>query len=296
MQFFSFIGLGNMGYEMVKHLIREKNTHVNIFDINKKIYNKFRQTNVFKLEHIQDLPKNTNFFITMVPDGKALEKIILGKNGISRIAKKGSVIIDCSSIDYATTIKISSRLKKLGIGYLDAPVSGGVSGAKKASLTIMVGGESKTFKKSKPVLSLMGKNIIYVGKSGTGQIIKSCNNMMLGINMIGICEAYILSKKFGIDKKKFFDICSNSTGSSWAMLNPLPIKGLVKNSAANDDFKKGYAAKLINKDLRISQSLAADSKTKTFLGRKAKNIYDDFCRSDNKYLDYSAIINYIEKL
>ena len=120
----------------------------------------------------------------------------------------------------------------------------------------MVGGDKKAFDKSKNLLKILGKNIIYVGKSGTGQIVKACNNMMLGINMIGVCEAFLLAKKYKINLKKFFEITSKSSGSSWAMNTHLPIKGIVKSSAANNNFKPGYAANLILKDLQISQEMA----------------------------------------
>ena len=160
----------------------------------------------------------------------------------------------------------------------------------------MVGGEKKEFIKLKKILELLGKNIIYVGKSGSGQIIKTCNNLMLGINMIGICEAYLLAENFGIDKKMFFDICSNASGSSWAMLNHLPIKGITLNSAANNNFKGGYAAKLIKKDLKIAQDLAKKSKTNSILGNKAKQLYIKLCDSTDENLDYSSIINYLKKI
>ncbi len=295
MQIFTFIGLGNMGFQMVQHLIRRKNTHVNIFDINKKIYKKFTQKNITKLNSIEDLPKETTVFFTMLPDGKSLEKVVLGKNGVAKIAKKGTHLIDFSSIDYSITKKINTHLLKRGVGLLDAPVSGGVSGAKNKSLTIMVGGDKKIFNKSKKILSLFGKNIFFVGKSGSGQIIKTCNNMMLGINMIGICESYLLSKRYGIDKKLFFKICSTSSSSSWAMLNHLPIKGLTKNSAANNGFKPGYAAKLITKDLNIAQSLAKNANMDNILGKNAKSIYDKFCNDGFENLDYAGIIKYLEK-
>ena len=296
MKVFSFIGLGNMGLEMVNHLINQKGVLVNIFDINKKTYNNFNQSNVIKLERIENLPKNTDYYFTMVPDGKILNKIVLGRNGIATKAKKGSIVIDCSSVDYATTINISKNLKKKSVGFLDAPVSGGVAGAKNANLTIMVGGKKKEFIKLKKILELLGKNIVYVGKSGSGQIIKTCNNLMLGINMIGICEAYLLSKNFGIDKKIFFDICSNASGSSWAMLNHLPIKGLTSSSAANNNFKGGYAAKLIKKDLKIAQDLAKKSNTNSILGNKAKQLYIKLCDTADENLDYSSIINYLKKI
>ena len=284
-----FIGLGNMGSHMALNLIKKKYS-LSIFDINSKLYSAFENKNVKIASKPIDLAPENNVFISMLPDGNALMKLLLGGQGLASKIKKNSIFIDCSSSDYASTLKASNILSKRGVKFLDAPVSGGVTGAKSASLTIMVGGEIKVFKKAKKILSCMGKNIIYVGKTGSGQIVKACNNMMLGINMIGICEAFLLSKKLGISPEKFFDICSKSTGSSWAMMNHLPIKGIVKSSAANNRFKPGYAAKLILKDLKISQNMAKAANVNTEVGKKAFFLYKKFCKNNRGNLDYSAII------
>ena len=285
----SFIGLGAMGTPMALNLIKQKH-NLYLFDINKKNYKKFQKTKS-KISHNHiDLTKNSEIFISMLPDGKALASLIFGKNGIINHIKKNSIFIDCSSTDYKTTIEVSKAFFKKGIKFLDAPVSGGVFGAKKASLTIMVGGKKKTFDSVSKILNVLGKNIIYVGKSGSGQIVKACNNMMLGINMIGISEAFTLANKYGIESKIFYEICSKSTGSSWAMLNHLPVKGIVKTSAANNNYKPGYAAKLILKDLKIAKNMAEKVSLRTIMGKKAFDIYNKFCKNNKYNLDYSAII------
>jgi len=152
------------------------------------------------------------------------------------------------------------------------------------------------FNKSKKIFSCLGKNVLHIGPSGAGQIVKACNNMMLGINMIGVCEAFLLANKFKINTKKFYEICSKSTGSSWAMLNHLPIKGIVESSAANNKFKPGYAARLILKDLKISNEMAKSVKLKASMGNKAHELYKKFCNADKNNLDYAAIIKLISKL
>ena len=278
-----------MGLPMSENLANAGN-NVTVFDVNKSVYKKLKNKKINKIYDIQDIPADTNIVISMLPDGKSLNNVITGKNGIIGKIKENSSWIDCSSVDYDTTTKLYKLLKQKKVSLLDAPVSGGVSGAKNSSLTIMVGGDKHAFNKVHKCLLFMGKNVIYVGKSGSGQIVKACNNMMLGINMIGISEAFSLAIKFGIDKKVFYKICSNSTSSSWAMINHLPVKGLVENSAANNNFKPGYAAALIKKDLNISQAMAKKVKMKTILGKKAKNIYDKFCNNFSSNLDYSAII------
>ncbi len=283
------MGLGKMGRPMVNNLAKKK-FNIGVYDINRKSYGGLTKKNINKIYSLKDIPKKVDIYISMLPDGKALSKLVLGSNGILNSLTKGAIWIDCSSIDYDTTVKLYKVLKKHKISFLDAPVSGGVTGAVNSTLTIMVGGDNKVFKKSYKCLSSMGKNIIYIGKSGSGQIVKACNNLMLGINMIGISEAFSLAKKFDIDEKVFYDICSNSSGSSWAMLNHLPIKGIVKNTAANNNFKPGYSAGLIKKDLNISQSMAKKVKIKTSLGAKAKILYEHFCSKYDANLDYSAII------
>ena len=290
----SFIGLGAMGTPMALNLIKKKN-NLFLYDINTKNYKHFSKNDSKICSNYIDLCKNSDIFISMLPDGKALTNLVLGKNGIINFIKKKSFFIDCSSIDYKTTIKVSNEFAKKGIKFIDAPVSGGVSGAKNASLTIMVGGSKNSYTHVKKILNVLGKNIIYVGKSGSGQIVKACNNMMLGINMIGVSEAFTLANHYGINSKTFFDVTSKSTGSSWAMLNHLPIKGIVKTSAANNKYKPGYSANLILKDLSIARDMAKKVSLKALMGSKAFEIYTSFCKKNKSNLDYSAIIQSLFK-
>tara|TARA_A100001015_G_scaffold307399_1_gene403237 strand:+ start:1501 stop:2391 length:891 start_codon:yes stop_codon:yes gene_type:complete len=290
----SFIGLGNMGKPMALNFINKK-YNLFLFDINKSNYKPFKKTNAIITNNNKELTHNSNLIISMLPNGKELLSLVLGKKGIIHYIKKNSVFIDCSSIDYKTTLQVSRALKKKGVNFLDAPVSGGVAGAQAASLTMMVGGNKSTFNKVTKILNTIAKNIIYVGKSGSGQIVKACNNMMLGVNMIAISEAFTLSKAFGIDAKVFFEICSKSTGSSWAMLNHLPVKNIVKTSAANNNYKPGYAAKLILKDLKIANEMASSASINNIMGKKAYDIYNKFCSKDKNNLDYSAIIKILSK-
>ena len=291
----SFIGIGNMGTPMALNLIRKKHK-LNIYDLNSKLFKPFLKTNAKIVSDLSDLSKDSNFFITMLPDGKALQNLIFNSNGILNKIKKNDILIDCSSIDYDTTIKVSKALSKKGAQLLDAPVSGGVSGAEKATLTIMVGGKKQVFNKAKFILDCLGKNIIYVGNSGSGQIVKACNNMMLGINMIGVCEAFSLANKYGIKNTTFFEICSKSSSSSWAMLNHLPVKRIVDSAAANNNYRPGYAAKLILKDLNIAQGMAKNVSFLASMGKKAQILYKNFCKSGKENLDYSAIIKYLLRI
>ena len=290
----SFIGLGKMGKPMALNLLKRK-FNLTIYDLNLKHYDNFKKHNVKLASGIVQLTEKNSVFITMLPDGKALQKLVLGKNGLINSIKKNSVFIDCSSVDYSTTVRVSKALNNVGVKFLDAPVSGGVVGAENASLTIMVGGNINGYRKVKKILTSMGKKVIHVGNSGAGQIVKACNNMMLGINMIGVCEAFLLAKKFGINQKKFFEIASISSGSSCAMLNHLPFKGIINSTAANNKFNPGYAAKLILKDLNISQEMSKKVNFNTILGKKALELYKIFCNKDKKNLDYAAIIKILDR-
>ena len=294
MQNISFIGLGAMGTPMALNLLKKK-YNLFLYDINTKNYKKFYNSKAKICYNYLDLSRKSDVFISMLPDGKALSNLVIGKNGIINFINKDSTFIDCSSVDYETTLKISDAFKKKSIQFIDAPVSGGVSGAEQATLTIMVGGQKNTYNDAKEILSVLGKNIIYVGKSGSGQIVKACNNMMLGINMIGVSEAFTLASNYGISQKTFFEISSKSSGSSWAMLNHLPIKGIIKTAAANNRFKPGYAAKLILKDLSIAKQMAKKISLNIFMGKKAFDLYNLFCRNDKNNLDYSAIIKSLFK-
>ena len=295
MQKIFFIGLGKMGTPMSKNLIKEKYS-VTIFDVNSKAYNNFKTNKVKLANSIYDIKDEYDVIMSMLPDGKTLTNIIFRDNKkLLNFIKKNTIWIDCSSIDYQATLKIYNTFKQQNIYFLDAPVSGGVTGAASGNLSIMVGGDKNIFYKSKKILECIGQNIYYMGSSGSGQIVKACNNMMLGINMLGISEAFTMAKKFGIAEKDFFKICSVSTSSSWAMLNHLPVKGIVKNSAANKNFKGGYAVKLMNKDLQISQAMAKKINLNTPLGKNAAKIYSSFSKKNNQNLDYASVIKALKK-
>ena len=178
---------------------------------------------------------------------------------------------------------------------LDAPVSGGVSGAEAGSLTFMVGGEKIALEKVMPVLEVMGKNIVHAGGSGSGQAAKACNNMLLGISMIGISESFTLADRLGLDPKVLFDIMSSATGDCWALRNHLPIAGIVETSAANRSFSPGFAVAMMAKDLRLAEAAAKSVDLQADLGILASKMYTEFEKGGSGHLDYSAIINLIQR-
>ncbi len=217
----------------------------------------------------------------------------MGEGGVIAAARPGALFIDCSTIDVETARNVHSAAAEGGFAMLDAPVSGGVAGAEAGSLTFMVGGAEDAFARAEPVLADMGKKIVHAGPAGNGQAAKICNNMILGITMIGIAEAFTLANKLGLDAQNLFDIASQASGSCWAMLNHLPVPGIVETSAANRDFKPGFAAAMMHKDLKLAEAAAAAAGASTPLGGHAAALYTQFVDAGNGGLDYSGIIKLI---
>jgi 3-hydroxyisobutyrate dehydrogenase len=222
-----------------------------------------------------------------------VREVYTGENGIIEAAPEAALLIDCSTIDVATAREVHGAAAAAGRAMLDAPVSGGVAGAAAGTLTFMAGGAADAVARAKPVLEAMGRTIVHAGGPGNGQAAKVCNNMILGISMIAVAEAFSLGEKLGLDAKTFFDITSKASGSCWAMLNHLPVPGIVETSAANRDFKPGFAAAMMVKDMTLSQEAASQAGAATPLGAAATALYTEFVQSGHGDLDYSAIIRMI---
>jgi 3-hydroxyisobutyrate dehydrogenase len=229
----------------------------------------------------------------MLPAGSHVRSVYLGDGGILKAARKGTLFIDSSTIDVESARVVAAEAKTVGQDFLDAPVSGGVGGATQGTLTFMVGGGDAAFARAKPLLEKMGKNIIHAGGAGTGQAAKICNNMILGISMIGVCEAFVLAEKLGLDHKKLFDIASTSSGQCWSLTTYCPVPGPVATSPANRDYQAGFTAAMMLKDLKLAQSSAQAAGAATPLGANAAALYALFAASGNEALDFSGIIKMI---
>jgi 3-hydroxyisobutyrate dehydrogenase len=237
--------------------------------------------------------RGVSVVITMLPAGAHVREVYQGDDGVIASADAGSLLIDSSTIDVASARAVEAAAAEAGLGMLDAPVSGGVAGAEGGTLTFMVGGSADAFEKGRPYFEVMGRTVVHAGGPGNGQAAKVCNNMILGISMIGVAEAFILAEKLGLEAQKLFDISSKASGSCWAMLNHNPVPGLVETSAANRDYKPGFAAAMMHKDLKLSQEAAAQAGAATPLGAEATALYTMFVNAGNAGLDYSAIIKMI---
>ena len=227
--------------------------------------------------------------ITMLPNGDVLKGVV---EAIIPIMPKGSCFIDCSTVDINTTMQLAKLLKNAAIHVLDAPVSGGVSGAVAGTLTFMVGGSEESFAIGKPLFEIMGQRMIHCGADGAGQAAKICNNMILGVTMIATCEAFALADDLGLDRQKLFDVVSTSSGNSWSMSTYCPAPGVGPKGPSDNDYLPGFSAALMLKDLTLSQQAAEINGTPTRAGKLALELYQDFVKSSKGgALDFSAILN-----
>ena len=229
----------------------------------------------------------------MLPAGQHVRDVYLGADGVLAAAGAGTLLIDCSTIDVATARDVARGRGKKGLAMLDAPVSGGVGGAQAGTLTFMVGGGDEAFARAKPILETMGKTIVHAGGAGNGQAAKICNNMILGVSMIAVSEAFVLAEKLGLDAQKLFDISSKSSGQCWSMTTYCPVPGPVPTSPANRDYKAGFTAAMMLKDLKLAQDAAKAAGAETPLGADAAKIYGDFVEAGEGPRDFSGVIRFI---
>jgi 3-hydroxyisobutyrate dehydrogenase len=288
----AFIGLGNMGGPMAANLVKAGHKVI-AFDLVAASRDQAKADGAAIAESSVGAVKGADVVITMLPAGK---HVISVWTDIVPSIKKGALIIDCSTIDVESAKQAHALAAKHGVASVDAPVSGGTGGAKGATLTFMCGGEEKAFASAKPVLEKMGKKIVHCGGDGAGQAVKICNNMMLAVSMIGVCEGFALAEKLGLSHQALFDVVSTSSGQSWALTSYCPVPGMVPTSPANNDYKPGFAAALMVKDLTLAQDAAKASGAATPLGKHAQEIYKAFDAAGNGGVDFSGIIRHVRGL
>jgi len=288
----AFIGLGNMGGPMAANLVKAGHKVV-AFDLVASSRDQAKSDGASIAESSVSSVKGADVVITMLPAGKHVLSVW---NEVVPAMTKGTLIIDCSTIDVESSKQAHALAAKHGVASVDAPVSGGTGGAKGATLTFMCGGEEKAFAAAKPVLEKMGKKIVHCGAAGAGQGVKICNNMILAISMIGLGEAFSLAERLGLSHQAVFDVVSTSSGQCWALTSYCPVPGPVPTSPANNDYKPGFAAALMVKDLTLAQDAAKASGTATPLGKQAQEMFKAFDAAGNGGMDFSGIINHIRGL
>lgn len=287
-----FIGLGNMGLPMAQNLIKAGH-ELQGFDVFAASVDKLVAAGGQAASDSVSAVKGAEMVITMLPSGKEAREVYLGPNGLIAQVMPGALLIDCSTIDVASARAIGAAAAERGLPMLDAPVSGGVGGAQGGTLTFMVGGSEEAFAKAKPYLDAMGKTVVHAGGSGTGQAAKICNNMVLGISMIAVSEAFVLAEKLGLDHQKLFDIASKSSGQCWSLTTYCPVPGPVPTSPANRDYQAGFTAAMMLKDLKLAQDAARESGASTPLGAEAAMLYNLFVGQGSGSKDFSGVVNFL---
>ena len=288
----AFIGLGNMGGPMARNLLKA-GQGVTAFDISATVLAPILEAGARGAANIVDAVKEADAVVTMLPAGQHVRGIYL-EDGVLAHAKKGSLLIDSSTIDIDSARVVHAAAERAGFDFVDAPVSGGVGGAEAGSLTFMCGGTDTAFARAEPILQKMGKRIILAGGAGAGQAAKICNNMLLAISMIGTCEAFVLAEKLGLDPQKLFDIASTSSGQCWSLTTYCPVPGPVPGAPSNRGYAGGFAAGLMLKDLKLSQAAAQSSGATTPLGAEATQLYSLFATKGHAALDFSGIIRMLK--
>ena len=287
-----FIGLGNMGLPMAENLIKMGHA-VSGFDINEDAGARLAAGGGTKVQSIAEACTDAEAVITMLPAGEHVREVYLGEGGVLAAVAPETLLIDSSTIDVESARQVAQAAQAKGLAMIDAPVSGGVAGAQAATLTFMVGGGDDAFERARPLLDGMGKTIVHAGGPGNGQAAKICNNMILGASMIVVAEAFLLAEKLGLDAQKLFDISSKSSGQCWSMTSYCPVPGLVPTSPANRDYKAGFTAAMMLKDLKLAQAAARATRATTPLGAGAAAVYERFVDSGDGSVDFSGIIRYL---
>ncbi len=280
-----FIGLGNMGAPMAANLVKAGH-EVTGFDLVAPC-----PEGVSKADSAADAAAGQEVVITMLPNGDILRSVAAE---IIPAMDKGALFLDCSTVDVESARAVAHDAEAAGLLAADAPVSGGIGGAQAGTLTFMAGGSDAAFEKARPLFDIMGQKAVHCGPSGNGQAAKICNNMILGATMLVTCEAFALADKLGLDRQKMFDVVSTSSGYSWTMNAYTPAPGVGATSPADNDYKPGFAAELMLKDLRLSQQAAEAADAETPIGARATELYRQFVESEGgKGMDFSAVLPWL---
>ena len=280
-----FIGLGNMGMPMARNLIAEGH-EVTGFD---QIQKSDPLVQISKL--LSETVSGKEVIITMLPDGSSLLEVY---SSILNELQSEAILIDCSTVDVISAKKAAGMANEKGLKALDAPVSGGIGGAENGTLTFMVGGDIAAFERVTPLFNIMGQKAVLCGESGAGQSVKICNNMILGVSMIAVCEAFVMADNLGLDRSKMFDVVSTASGSCWAINTYCPVPNVGPNTPADNNYIPGFSADLMLKDLGLAKTAAEETNSFTPLGKEAYALYENFFSKGGKGKDFSAILNFIK--
>jgi 3-hydroxyisobutyrate dehydrogenase len=286
----AFIGLGNMGGPMAINLVKAGH-QVCVFDLSAEAVAHVVEQGATTKAQAKDCVKDAQYIISMLPAGKHVEMVYLAEDGLINHIDQGALVIDSSTIDSPTSIKVGAALLAKGINFIDAPVSGGVGGATAGTLSFMVGGSEVDFNQAKPILDNMGKNVFHAGDHGAGQIAKACNNMLLSVLMLATSEALQLGISNGLDASVLSNIMSKSSGSNWTLDVYNPCPGVMENVPSSNDYQGGFMVDLMAKDLGLAMDTAVKSQSSTPMGALARNLYAMHAANGNGAKDFSSAFN-----
>ena len=286
----AFIGLGNMGLPMAKNLLAAGH-EVTGFDLVASAVETLVAAGGSAAASASEALPGAEVVITMLPEGRHVRDVY--GSSVIMGAPASALLIDCSTIDVDSARAVEANAAEAGFEMVDAPVSGGTGGAEGGTLTFMVGGSESAFNRAKPYLEVMGKTIVHTGGPGNGQAAKICNNMILGISMIAVCESFSMAEKLGLDAQKLFDVTSTSSSQCWAMTSYLPVPGPVPASPANREYQAGFTAAMMAKDMNLAQDAARSTGHDAQLGAHALEMYQRFIEGGNAPLDFSGIYKMI---
>lgn len=288
----TFIGLGNMGLPMAMNLANTGHS-VKGFDPQLNTKDQTLPDGLTLSTTLADALSDSDLVITMLPNGGVVLDVL---KAIIDTGAKPSVMIDCSTIDINDARRAHEVANAAGISFLDAPVSGGITGAAAGTLTTMIGGDETILDSVKPRIEPMFKTFIYCGEGGAGQAAKICNNMLLATSMIGAGETFNLGRKLGLDAQTLFNVLSTSTGSCWSVNSYCPVPGVGPTSPSDNDYKPGFAVQMMVKDMNLTQAAAESVSQATPLGAHALALYQDYANAGGNADDFSGIIRYLDTL
>lgn len=286
----AFLGLGNMGLPMALNLIKAGH-QVHGFDLIQSQLDAFKAEGGIPVQSASEAAKDADVIISMLPASRHVEALYLGDAGLLATANPKALLIDCSTISPKVSQAVAAAAKAKGFAMIDAPVSGGTAGAQAGTLTFMVGGDASALDCARPLLEKMGKNIFHAGASGSGQTVKVCNNMLLGIQMLGTSEALRLGIANGMDPKVLSDIMSKSSGRNWALEVYNPCPGVMENVPSSKGYAGGFGVDLMLKDLGLATENAGDLEASVPLGELSRKLYEAHSKAGNGQLDFSSVFN-----
>jgi 3-hydroxyisobutyrate dehydrogenase len=289
----AFIGLGNMGGPMATNLVKAGHSVV-VFDLSQPACDQMQEAGAAVARTAAEAAVGMEYVISMLPAGRHVAGTYLGDDGLLSKLDSSTTILDCSTIDAATARKVGAVAAAMDIGFMDAPVSGGVAAAAAGTLAFMCGGDAATFEKARLILKDMGKNIFHAGPAGAGQVAKGCNNMLLAIHMIGTCEALEMGARNGLDPKVLSEIMLASSGRNWSLEVYNPYPGVMPTAPASRDYQPGFMVDLMVKDLGLAMEIAQQCDIDNAMGQLARDLYSQHQQAGNGQLDFSSILRKLQ--